>query len=131
MWRTIGSIVAGLAAWAVIATILNFGLRLVIPGYVQAEPILAFTMTMKIGRLTEAAIASIGAGAVVRAVAPMSRWAPWIAGAIVLCMFLPVHIQIWDKFPAWYHLTFLLTIVPLFVLGASIRMGSRREPSPA
>jgi len=130
MWRTVGSIVAGLVTWAVIATVLNFGLRAAIPGYVEAEPLLAFTMTMKIARLTEAAIASIGAGAMVRAVAPASRWAPWIAGAIVLCMFLPVHVQIWNKLPVWYHLTFLLTIVPLFLLGASIRM-SGRTPSPA
>ena len=76
MWRTIGSIAAGLVAWAVIATVLNFGLRIAIPGYVEAEPILAFSLVMKIARLTLAAIASIGAGAVVRAVSPASRWAP-------------------------------------------------------
>jgi len=130
MWRAVGSIVAGLVAWAVIATLLNFGLRLGIPGYVEAEPVLAFTLTMKIGRLLLAAIASIGAGAVVRAVSPESRWAPWIAGGIVLCLFLLVHVQIWNKFPVWYHLTFLLTIVPLFLLGASIGVAGRKT-SPA
>ena len=131
MWRTIGSIAAGLVAWAVIATVLNFGLRIAIPGYAEAEPILAFTLVMKIARLTLAAIASIGAGAVVRAVSPASRWAPWIAGGIVLCLFLPVHVQIWQKLPVWYHLTFLLTIVPLFVLGAWMRPTAQLTPRSA
>ena len=33
-------------------------------------------------------------------------------------MFLPLHIAICSKFPAWYHLTFLLTIIPAVLLGA-------------
>jgi hypothetical protein len=33
-------------------------------------------------------------------------------------MFVPVHIAIWSKFPAWYHLTFLLTIIPAVLVGA-------------
>jgi len=36
----------------------------------------------------------------------------------VLAMFLPVHIAIWSKFPVWYHLTFLLTIIPAVLVGA-------------
>jgi hypothetical protein len=40
-------------------------------------------------------------------------------------------VQIWSKLPVWYHLTFLLTIVPLFVLGASIGSASGREPRTA
>ncbi|HEX8937121.1 MAG TPA: hypothetical protein VF776_02535 [Sphingomicrobium sp.] len=125
MWRTIGSVIAGLVAWAAVATILNFGLRGALPGYHAAEPTLQFTLAMKIGRLAIAAFASIGAGAVVRSLAPGSRPAPWIAGFLLLAMFLPIHVQIWSKLPIWYHLTFLLTIVPLFLLGASLRAGWR------
>ena len=73
MWRTIASIIAGLVAWGVIATLLNFGLRLWLPGYVEAEPVLAFTLVMKIARLSLAGISCLAAGAVVRAIAPESR----------------------------------------------------------
>ena len=121
MWRTISSIIAGLVAWTVIATILNFGLRAALPGYHAAESTLHFTMAMKVCRLSLAALASLAAGASVRAVAPASRAAAWVAGAIVLALFLPLHYQLWDKFPVWYHLTFLLSIVPLFALGAALR----------
>ena len=92
MWRTIASVVAGLVAWAVIVTLLNFGLRAVIPGYHAAEATLQFTLAMKVGRLTEAALASLASGAVIRAIAPASRCAPWIVGLLLLSMFLPVHV---------------------------------------
>jgi hypothetical protein len=132
MWRTIGSIIVGLFAWGCVVTLLNFGLRAAIPGYHAAETTLLFTPVMKAGRLIEAAIASLAAGAAVRVVAPSSRAAPWATGLIILAMFVPVHIQLWSKFPVWYHLTFLLSIVPLVVLGASVRLPSeRREPAPA
>jgi uncharacterized protein (DUF983 family) len=41
-----------------------------------------------------------------------------IVGSVVLAMFVPLHIAIWSKFPVWYHLIFLLTIIPAVLLGA-------------
>ncbi len=125
MWRTIAGIVAGLVAWAVIVTLLNFGLRAALPGYHAAEATLQFTLGMKIGRLTEAALTSLAAGALVSRIAPASRWAPWIVGLITLALFLPEHVRLWDRFPVWYHLTFLVTLVPLVVAGAWIGSRSR------
>ena len=123
MWRTIASIICGLIAWGVVVTLLNFGLRAAIPGYHAAEATLQFTMVMKIGRLIEAALASLAAGAVVAWIAPSKAWAPWLVGAIVLAMFLPVHVQLWSKFPAWYHLAFLVPLVPLVGLGGMLTRG--------
>jgi hypothetical protein len=120
MLRAIGSVVAGLIAWLVVVTLLNFGLRAAIPGYHIAEATLRFTLAMKAGRLIEAALTSLAAGAVVGLIAPTNRWAPWAVGLIVLAMFLPVHIHLWSKFPAWYHLAFLVPLVPLVVLGARL-----------
>ena len=120
MWRIVLSIVAGLIAWAVIATVLNFGLRAAIPGYHAAEATLQFTLAMKAGRLARAAVSSLGAGAVARLIAPDSRWSPWIVGLAMLALFLPLHIEIWNRLPVWYHLTFLITLAPLVVIGAAL-----------
>ena len=117
MWRTLASIVAGLAAWAVVVTILNFGLRAAIPGYHAAEATLQFTLAMKIGRLAEAALTSIAAGAIVGLIAPANKWAPWLVGLFILVMFLPTHVQLWNRFPVWYHLAFLVPLAPLVALG--------------
>lgn len=120
MLRTIGGIVAGLVAWALVVSLINRGLRLWLPGYVTAEPLLQFTLAMKIARLSMAAVTSLVAGAVVRAVAPASRFAPWIVGLVLFALFLPSHIQLFNRFPLWYHLSFLVPLAPLVALGAAM-----------
>ena len=132
MLRAVGSIVAGLVTWAVVVTLLNFGLRAAIPGYHAAEPTLEFTMAMKIGRLTEAALTSLVAGAVVALIAPSKKWAPWVTGLIILAIFLPEHAKLWTRFPVWYHLSFLVPLVPLVALGGYFARGTAaRSASPA
>ncbi|MFL6764229.1 MAG: hypothetical protein ACJ8FO_03430 [Sphingomicrobium sp.] len=127
MWRAAASIVAGLATWLVVVTLLNFGLRAALPGYHAAEATLQFTLAMKAGRLIEAALASIAAGAVVGLLAPSKKWAPWLVGLIILALFLPVHVSLWDRFPAWYHLAFLVPLAPLVALGAWLAHGRARS----
>jgi hypothetical protein len=131
MWRTILSIVVGLIAWALIVTVLNFALRAAIPGYHAAEPLLAFTLPMKIARLLEAALTSIVTGYIVRAIAPSAKYAPWIVGIVLVVLFLPEHVQIWHKLPVWYHLTFLITLAPLVAAGGWLyrRPGARARVS--
>jgi hypothetical protein len=132
MWRTIGSIVAGLVAWLVVVTALNFGLRAAIPGYHPAEATLQFTMAMKIGRLAEAGLASLAAGAVVGLIEPRKRWAPLAVGLIIFAVFLPVHVKLWNIFPVWYHLAFLVPLVPLVVFGATLtRNATVADEKPA
>ena len=132
MWRTVASVIGGLVAWALIVTLLNFGLRLWLPGYAAAEPAMAFTLAMKIGRLSEALLAGLAAGAVVHKIAPESRAAPWVVGLVLLVCFVPIHIQLWSKFPIWYHLTFLLSLVPMVVLGSQVRPNAREmAPRPS
>ncbi|MGB6486487.1 MAG: hypothetical protein WBE91_06360 [Steroidobacteraceae bacterium] len=118
MRRTIVAIIAGLVGWVVIVTVINWGLRLGLPGYRLAEHTLVFTLGMKISRLTMAAVTSVATGVLVRVIAPGSRLAPWIVGLVVLALFLPAHIQLWHRFPIWYHLSFLLPLAPLVALGA-------------
>jgi len=120
MWRTFLGIIAGLATWALVATILDIGLRYTLPGYRAAEPALAFTLTMKIARLSLAVIASLAAGAVARKISPASRIAPWVVGLVLVALFLPAHIQIGARLPLWYHLFFLITLAPSVALGARL-----------
>jgi hypothetical protein len=129
MWRTIAGILAGFVAWILVVTVLNWGLRLWLPGYAHAEPAMVFTLSMKVARLSIGALSSLAAGALVRVIAPQNRLAPWILGVVLLALFVPDHIHLWSRFPIWYHLTFLITLVPLVALGALL--ASQAEAKPA
>jgi hypothetical protein len=127
MKRSILACLAGLVTWVVVVSMINRVLRLSLPNYTAAEHTLEFTLGMKWARLVMAIVTSLVSGAITRWISPSSKWAPLIVGSTVLAMFLPVHIAIWNKFPAWYHLTFLLTIIPAVLVGALLPL--RREQS--
>jgi hypothetical protein len=118
MKRSILACLAGLLTWTVVVMTINRVLRLSLPNYTAAEQTLQFTLGMKWARLLMAIVTSVVAGAVTGWTSRSSRWAPLIVGSVVLAMFVPVHIAIWSQFPAWYHLTFLLTIIPAVFVGA-------------
>jgi hypothetical protein len=120
MRRQVIAFVSALITWGLVASLLNRLLRVGLPGYAAAEPALAFTLSMKWARLALGAMASVSAGYVLARLAPNARRLPLILGALLLATFLPVHYNLWNKFPVWYHVLFLLTIVPLVLAGAQI-----------
>ena len=129
MKRSILACLAGLLAWVVVVTVINRVLRLSLPNYTAAEHTLQFTLAMKWARLGMAIVTSLVAGAVTRWISPSSRWASLIVGSVVLAMFLPAHIVLWSKFPVWYHLTFLLTIIPAVVVGSLLPQRRNKDLS--
>jgi hypothetical protein len=122
MKRKIIGVLAGLVAWAAIGFAAGLVLRAAWPEYVAVSESMTFTLSMQITRLVIGAIATIGAGFVAAWIAK-SIIVGAIPGVILLAVFIPQHIMLWDKFPLWYHLIFLLTLVPLSYLGG--RLGAR------
>jgi hypothetical protein len=116
--RAIAGVAAGLVAWIVVATAANAVLRVAMPGYADAETPMTFTLEMMFARLFLGAVSSVLAGAVAAWIARGSPRAPWILGIVLVALFIPLHVGLWDKFPVWYHLTFLVSLLPLTLLGA-------------
>jgi uncharacterized membrane protein YhaH (DUF805 family) len=122
MLRLIGGIIAGLVVWAVVVTLLNFGLRYGLPGYTAVEKAMNFTVTMMIARLSISAISSLASGWAAAAVANR-QLAATVAGFLLLLVFIPVHYSIWSHFPIWYHLTFLISLPVLSIVGGKFARG--------
>ena len=118
------AVVAGIVVWFCVATAANFLLRVLVDGYADAEQAMRFTLGMMIGRLVVGAIASIAAGAAAAWVARRVRTAALALGVVLVVLFVPVHVRLWETFPAWYHAVFLLSLAPLAWLGA--RLEARR-----
>jgi len=120
MWWKILGIVAGVVAWAVIASVLNLGLRHGWADYAAVEKAMAFTVPMMIARLGESALSSLASGYLAALVARGARSAALGAGVVLLLLFIPVHYQLWHSFPIWYHLTFLVLLPVLSWLGGTL-----------
>jgi hypothetical protein len=131
MKRAVLAFAAGLVVWVVAISVLNRGLRMFVPGYAAAEPTFSFTLGMLSLRLAIAAVTSLLAGAVAAWIAPARPAVPVLVGAILLVAFIPVHVQLWRLFPFWYHLVFLITLVPLVVLGGWLTRARAVGGAPA
>jgi len=121
MLKSILAVIVAVIVWFVVATIGNFVLRLLLPGYSAVEVAMTFTLTMMLCRLLLGLVSSLVAGFVCGLITGPSSLAPKVAAGILLILFIPVHYMLWDKFPIWYHLFFLLTLAPTVLLGAALQ----------
>ena len=121
------AVIAALVTWFFVATVVNLALRALWPHYHEAEIAFNFTFAMKFARLVLGAISTLGAGFVAAWIDKGRIRAAILTGIVLLCLFIPGHYRIWDKFPVWYHLTFLLSLFPLTLLGAALNQSGRRK----
>ena len=118
------AVVAGIVVWFAVATAGNVALRLLVDGYTDMEPAMTFTLGMMFGRLLVGAISSVAAGAAGAWIARRVRPTALALGVVLVVLFIPGHVRLWDTFPGWYHAAFLLSLVPLVWVGA--RLAARR-----
>ena len=120
MARNILGVVAGLAVWIAIAVVAGAIMRSAWPDYASVADARTFTLPMMFARLAIGALATLAAGWVIAVVARRSMLARMTAGLLLVGGFVPQHLMLWEKFPVWYHLTFLVSLVPLAYLGGQI-----------
>ena len=125
MTRAVLGIVVGLAVWVACVIVAGLIMRSSWPAYASVADAMTFTLPMLFARLSIGVVATLAAGWVAAAIAPRSMVARLLPGLVLLVVFIPQHIALWNMFPVWYHLTFLLSLVPLTYLGG-IR---RRAPA--
>jgi hypothetical protein len=125
MTRKILGPLGAFVAWWAVATVLDRSLRLAWPEYAVAFPTLAFTLGMRVARLVEGAVCTLASGAVAAWISRRSSGAAVATGVLLLVFFVPTHAMIWSRFPVWYHVVFLCSLLPLTMLGA--RATGRRD----
>jgi hypothetical protein len=123
MLRKAGAVIWGLFAWVVVSSIGDRLLRFGWAAYAAAEPVMTFTLGMMGARLLLGAVSTLVAGFVTGYICDKHRGTVLVTGAFLLLLFLPVHYALWSKFPVWYHLVFLGSLVPLTWAGAELRRG--------
>ena len=114
------AVVTGLVAWAVLTTVAGLFVRGVWAEYAAVAGTMAFTLPMLFARLSIGGVATFAAGWATAQLARRPKVCALVTGMILLVLFIPQHVMLWATFPVWYHLTFLLSLVPLTYLGGTI-----------
>jgi len=124
--RVIIGIFVQLVSWIAIALTLFIAVQTAWPAFAEANAtfnatqVVLFDQPMMITRLVLAGIASILAAWIAGLTLRDNRIVPVVGGLVLLALFIPNHIQLWDKFPIWYHLTFLTSLPVLAIIGGRL-----------
>jgi hypothetical protein len=117
--KKILGVVAGLVVWLIVVTVAGALMRQSWAAYERVADAMTFTLPMMLARLSIGALATLVMGLVTAIIAPQSLVTRLMPGVLLVIAFIPQHIMLWDKFPVWYHLTFLLSLIPLTYVGGA------------
>ncbi len=124
MPRTILAVFVGFALWSLIWLGGGSVLPGLFPGAVGANGSSANTGYL-LALAALSVIASLAAGYLARAIAKVSGAAPQLAlGVILLLVGIAVESGYWGLLPLWYHLVFLVLLLPATLAGAWLRSRS-------
>lgn len=128
MFRLIAGTVSGAVVWFVAVLVLGFLCRIAWPEMAAIRDMTLLTLPMLITRLAISALGSVAGGYAAAMVARENTKAPLAAGILLLVVFVPYHLTIWQNFPLWYHLTFFVSLPVLSLLGGMVRSSPRPKP---
>jgi hypothetical protein len=123
--RAIVAVVAGAAVWAVLWVGGTLAAQSAFPSVLAAGQPITHTGAL-LGLILYSVLLSLLAGYVTAAIAgkdPMP--AVWGLAALQLALGIGFEVSAWNLTPLWYHLVFLVLVVPATVYGGLVRVRRR------
>lgn len=117
MVRAILAVMVGFAIWSAVWLGGNVGFKAAMPAAYSGGD-LPTQAGVLLGILVLSVICSLAAGLVAARLKGTRTAATVIVlGVILLAVGIPIQLSVWDKMPAWYHLSFLVLLIPATVAG--------------
>jgi hypothetical protein len=132
MLRIILGVVVGFIAWSIVWVGSDQALISFSPAWYGAhqlgfqtamfnqQPFTADT-TILLMHIFRSVIISIMAGFIAAVVAGENRKSPLALGVVLLLFGIAVQAMAWSYLPIWYHLIFLLLLIPMTILGGKMK----------
>ena len=132
MLRIILGVIAGFIVWSIVWVGMDTLLATISPGWFgknfaefqnavnRGEP---FTppVSVSVYLIFQSVLCSLIAGFTAAAIARENRKSTLALGFLLLATSVFVEAYHWDYFPVWYHVLFLLLLIPAAVLGGKLK----------
>ncbi|MGB8633966.1 MAG: hypothetical protein WCD66_02765 [Rhodanobacteraceae bacterium] len=129
MMRLVIAVVAGFIFWTVLFLGNNAVISTAFPQYFNSDGSTGSTGMLALILALSVAFSIISGWVAGRIAQARAMSAGVVLGLILLAVGIFVQLQYWDVMPLWYHLSFLILLLPSTVLGA--RLSSRRRVAAA
>ncbi|MEZ5344851.1 MAG: hypothetical protein R2681_04760 [Pyrinomonadaceae bacterium] len=122
MGKIILGVIVGFVVWTVVFIGGEAVIRAIAPGAVAPADVTYFDSTgILLSYLLRSVIASILAGLSAVLVAAEGSKTPLILGVVLLLVGIMVQASAWSVLPVWYHLVFLILLIPMTILGGKLK----------
>ena len=121
MLQLILGVFVGFVLWSILWVGSDALLKGAWTGYAEHVDAGDFSFGILMFSLVRSIICSVLAGYVTASIAAESSKAVPILGGLLLIAGIMVQVGVWKSIPVWYHLTFLLLLVPMTLLGGMIK----------
>lgn len=120
-----GKIIVGVIAGFIVWTVLWLGSNAVIvgvaPSLAPSEDLSNVPTNYLIIKLVSSIIFSIVAGYVAAMLAKENSKSPLYLGVLLLLVGIAFQAAAWNQIPLWYHVSFLLLLIPMTIVGGKLR----------
>lgn len=131
MFRSIGAVVAAFAAWSVLWVGANTAMQAAWPSAFE-ESGATSQGGLLVGILVYSILLSIFSGWLAGRIAAKAGLAhAFVAGMLLLAVGIGVQASVWDAMPLWYHVLFLIAILPANLVGGWLAVGGPRSAPTA
>ena len=120
MLRVVASVVGGIVFFALAGMALGALGKALWPEYAAAVADRAYTLPMLWSRLVGGAVAIICATWLALMLGKQNVRTGFLVGVALLVLSVVWHVNIWNEYPAWYHLTWFAIILPAALLGGRL-----------
>lgn len=122
MGKIILGVIVGFIVWTIIFVSGETALKAISPSLVAPENATSVDSTgLLLGYLIRSIIASIVAGFTAAFIAKENARTPLLLGIVFMIVGVLVQISAWSVLPVWYHLTFLILLIPMTIFGGKLK----------
>jgi hypothetical protein len=114
----LGGCFCGVIFWIWLTALLSLPLSWLWPGYKAAEIFMDFTKPMMLTHLGISLFAALFSGFFSALFFYKNPKLPLVASIFLLLWQSTIHIPLGGDFPLWFDAWFLITLVPIFLIGA-------------
>lgn len=121
MGKIILGVIVGFIVWTIIWLLVDPIMRVFAPDIVPNKDLTNIQTTFLIILIIASVICSIAAGFAAVLISKEQSKTTLYLGILLLLVGILFEVMAWNLLPVWYHISFLVLLIPMTILGGKLR----------
>ena len=119
--KIILGVIVGFVVWSILWVGCDSVIRAIAPSIAPGKDLSDIPTVYLVVKLILSVIFSIISGYIAALIAQENTKSTLILGVLLLLVGIMVEVSIWNLLPVWFHLAFLILLIPMTIFGGKLR----------